>query len=394
MATTQPLQSQWPRFETDEVDAAASVLRSGRVNYWNGTEGRTFEREFADFHNARHGIALANGTLALELALIALRIEPGDEVIVTPRSYVASASSIALHGATPVFADIDRNSGNITPAKVEAAISSRTKAILAAHLGGWPCDLSGLRALADAHHLSLIEDCAQAHGAQWQGQPVGSYGDAAAFSFCTDKIMSTGGEGGMLLLRDDAPWRRAWSYKDHGKDWDAVYNTEHPPGFRWLHQAMGSNWRLTEMQSAIGRHQLKKLPDWLEQRRANAMALLGALSELPGLRVTMPPAEAQSAWYKAYVYVEPSALNPGWDRDRIMQAVAGSGVPCLQGSCPEIYREQAFIDRGFAPAERLPVARELGETSLMFPVDHTLDTDDMARIAAVVSSVMQQAATP
>ena len=394
MATTDPLQSRWPRFETDEVEAAASVLRSGRVNYWNGTEGRTFEREFADFHNAHHGIALTNGTLALELALIALGIEPGDEVIVTPRSYVASASSIALHGAIPVFADVDRDSGNITPATVETAITPRTTGILAAHLGGWPCDLAGLRALADTHHLSLIEDCAQAHGAQWQGQPVGSYGDAAAFSFCTDKIMSTGGEGGMLLLRDEATWRRAWSYKDHGKDWDAVYNTDHPPGFRWLHKTMGSNWRLTEMQSAIGRHQLKKLPDWLEQRQANATTLLRALSELPGLRVPMPPAEAQSAWYKAYVYVEPSALNPGWDRDRIMQAVVGSGVPCLQGSCPEIYREQAFIDRGFAPAERLPVARELGESSLMFPVDHTLDTDDMARIAAVVSSVMQQAATP
>ncbi len=385
------VKSLWPRFEDDELVAVQRVLSSGRVNYWNGSEGREFEREFAAFHDASYGIAVANGTLALELALMALGVGEGDEVVVTPRTFLASASAIVMRGARPVFADVDRDSGNITPESVRAVLAPRTRAVIAVHLAGWSCDMHGLRSLADERGLFLIEDCAQAHGATLEGQPVGSFGDAAAFSFCTDKIMSTGGEGGMLLVRDEAVWQRAWSYKDHGKAWDAVYNREHKAGFRWLHESFGTNWRLTEMQSAIGRVQLRKLPGWLAQRSANAGVLLERLSGVRGLRVPVPPEGVGHAWYKFYAYVEPESLVDGWDRDAVVAAIQARGVPCLQGSCSEVYLEKAFDGTDYRPERRLPVARELGETSVMFLVDHTLSEPDMHAVADAVVDVMGRA---
>ena len=380
----------WPRFETDERQAVERVLASGRVNYWNGNEGRRFEKEFAAFHGTRHGVAVANGTLALELALAALDVGAGDEVVVTPRTFLASASAIVMRGARPVFADVDHDSGNITPQTVRRVITPHTRAILVVHLAGWPCDMPSFRRLADEQSLLLVEDCAQAHGATVAGRPVGSWGDAAAFSFCTDKIMSTAGEGGMLLTQDEAIWRRAWSFKDHGKDWDVVYNTWHSPGFRWLHRSFGTNWRMPEVQAAVGRVQLGKLPRWLARRRENAALLLELLSGLPGLRVPRPP-RAGHAWYKFYAYVIPEALKPGWDRNAVVQAVQSHGVPCLHGGCSEVYLEKAFDNTGYRPAKRLPVAQQLGETSLMFPVDHTLGANEMRAIARTVGAVMRRA---
>ena len=381
----------WPCFAADEIEAAAAVLRSGRVNYWTGEEGRWFEQEFAHASGTRHGVALANGSLALELALVVLGIGPGDEVVTTPRSYFASASSIVLRGAIPVFADVDRDSQNVTPATVAAVLTPRTRAVLCVHLAGWPVDMDGIVALARAHDLRVIEDCAQAHGARWRDRPVGGFGDVAAFSFCQDKIVTTGGEGGMLVTDDAALWRAAWSYKDHGKSWEAVHERRHPPGFRWLHEGFGSNWRLTEMQAAIGRIQLRKLAGWVERRRQNAAILDRHLAELPALRLAPPPAEAYHARYKYYAFVRPERLRPGWDRDRIIEAVNARGVWCGSGACPEIYREKAFRDLGLGPEERLPVARELGTTSLMLQVHPTLDDAAMARHARIVAEVVSEA---
>ena len=377
----------WPHFDEEQIAAAAAVLRSGKVNYWTGEEGRAFEREFARACGAAFGIALANGTVALELALQVLGIGPGDEVVVTPRSFVASAAAVALRGARPVFAEVDPDSQNITPATVRAVLSSRTKAIIAVHLAGWPCDMDGLLALARAHDLKLIEDCAQAHGATFGGRPVGGFGHVAAFSFCQDKIMTTGGEGGLLATDDEALWRAAWAYKDHGKSYDAVYHRRHPPGFRWLHESLGTNWRMTEMQAAIGRAQLRRLPEWLILRRRNAGILAAGLRSLPVLRVPEPPAHVGHAWYKFYAFVRPGRLARGWSRDRIMAAVVARGVPCFAGSCSEIYRERAFSERGFDPPQRFPVARGLGATSLMFLVHPTLAPEDMTHACRVVEEV-------
>jgi dTDP-4-amino-4,6-dideoxygalactose transaminase len=383
--------SRWPAHEEDEIEAVAAVLRSGRVNaLQHGEHCRSFERAFAEFCGAPYAVAIANGTLALELALRALGIGPGDEVVVTPRSFMASAGCVVVCGATPVFADVDPESQNLTCESIAAALGPRTRAVIAVHLAGWPCAVEEIATLCRARGLFLIEDCAQAHGATWRGRPVGGFGDAAAFSFCTDKIMSTGGEGGLLLLRDEEAWDRAWSYKDHGKS-RAKLQAPAAMGFRWLHDSFGSNWRFTEMQAAIGLRQLAKLPCWLARRRDNAARLNEALARLPGLRLTPPPAEVGHAYYKYYAFVRAERLRRGWDRDRVLAEVAALGVPCFSGSCPEIYRERAFAAAGLGPPAPLPVARQLGETSLMFLVDHTLDGADMLAIGEAVARVMARA---
>jgi dTDP-4-amino-4,6-dideoxygalactose transaminase len=378
----------WPVFEEDEVHAASQVLRSGRVNYWTGEEGRAFEREFAAYTGTRHAVALANGTNALEAALHGIGLRSGDEVIVTPRTFLASASAIVMMGGRPVFADVDPDSQNITAATIARVLTPRTRAIIAVHLAGWPCDMAPIMALAEEHGVHVIEDCAQAHGATVAGRPVGGLGHVAAFSFCQDKIMTTGGEGGMVTTSDESIWQRVWSIKDHGKSYDAVYDRAHAPGFRWLHESFGTNWRLTEMQSAIGRLQLRKLPRWHARRAANAAALHDALAGRPELRMPLPPPEVTHAWYKFYAFLRPERLVPGWDRDRIMAAIAAEGVPCFSGSCSEIYLERAFDGSGFAPPERLPVARELGDTAVMFLVHPTLDGSDMQDTAAAVHRVL------
>jgi dTDP-4-amino-4,6-dideoxygalactose transaminase len=381
----------WPFFDQDEIEAATAPLLSGKVNYWTGTDGREFEKEFASFAGCRHAIALANGTVALELALYALGIGAGDEVIVTPRTFIASSSCCVMRGAIPVLADIDPVSQNITAETIRPCITPRTKAIICVHLAGWPCDIDPIKELALEHGLKIIEDCAQAHGATYNGRPVGSLGDVAAFSFCQDKIMTTGGEGGMLTTNNEDLWRKAWEFKDHGKSYDAVYNRKHPPGFRWLHESFGTNWRLTEMQSAIGRVQLRKLPNWIVARQRHAAILTESFINIPALRVTPVPPGIGHAMYKYYVFVRPDMLVSGWDRDRIMNAINEKGIPCFSGSCSEIYLEKAFVDAGYGPAGRLPVAKELGETSLMFLVHPTLSDEDMMDICRAVEKVIGEA---
>jgi hypothetical protein len=382
----------WPVFEEDEIRAVSEVLASGRVNYWTGEACRHFEEEFAAFTGTRHAIALANGTLALELALHALGIGAGDEVIVPARTFIASASCAVARGAVPVVADVDPVSQNLTADSVRAALSPRTRAIIAVHLAGWPCDMDPIMALARERGIKVIEDCAQAHGATYKGRPVGSLGDCAAFSFCQDKIMTTGGEGGMLVTDDTLLWKKAWAYKDHGKSHDAVFNRSHPPGFRWLHESFGSNFRMTEMQAAIGRLQLGKLPQWRAARQRNAGILERELANVPVLRLTPPPSTIGHAYYRYYAFLEPAQLKPEWNPLRIIEAVNAEGIPCFPGSCSEIYREKAFIDAGLGPAQRLQMAKKLGETSLAFLVHPTLNADDMHDTAAAVIKVLRVAA--
>lgn len=381
----------WPSFTEEEADAVREVILSNKVNYWTGTIGREFERDYALHVGRSHAIALHNGTLALELALYAFGIGEGDEVITTPRTFIASASCAVLRGARPVFADVDRDSQNITAASIERVITKKTKAVIPVHLAGWPCAMDEIMAVANKHDLIVIEDCAQAHGATFKGKPVGSFGHAAAFSFCQDKIITTGGEGGMLVMDAEAAWTRAWAYKDHGKSYDAVYNRQHAPGFRWLHESFGTNWRMLEVQAAIGRLQLRKSPTWLSKRRDNAAMLSKGFEKLNALRVTLTPAEVGHAYYKYYAFVVPERLRTGWTRDRIMQAIGEAGVPCYSGSCSEIYLEKAFETGGMRPEVRLPVAHELGETSLMFLVHPTLGAPEMAKTIDAVSRVMGMA---
>jgi dTDP-4-amino-4,6-dideoxygalactose transaminase len=380
----------WPYFAEDEIAAAVRVLESGKVNYWTGSQGRQFELEFARFAGCRYAVAVANGTVALELALRALGLGPGDDIITTSRTFIASASCAIAVGARPVFADVDRDSQNITAETIRAALTPATSAIIAVHLAGWPCEMDAILNLARERGLMVIEDCAQAHGATYRGRPVGSLGDVAAFSFCQDKNMTTAGEGGMVTTNSEELWARMWSYKDHGKNYDKVYRQPHLPGFRWLHDSFGTNWRLSEVQSAVGRAALRKLPRWIATRRRHAAMLTDRFSRVPGLRVPAVPEHSGHAYYKYYAFVVHEELAEGWDRDRIAQAISAQGVPCSHGSCSEVYMEEAF-PQDLRPRERLAAARELGESSLMFLVHPTLQEAHIDRTCEVVEDVMSQA---
>jgi len=381
----------WPSFSQEEADAVSRVLLSNQVNYWTGTECRDFEEDFADYTGCNHAIALANGTVALDLAFKALGIGEGDEVVVTSRTFIASVSSIVLAGATPVFADVDRDSQNINASTVKQVLTPRTKAIVAVHLAGLPCEMDGLMQLAEQHQLFVIEDCAQAHGAKYKNRPVGSIGHIGAWSFCQDKIMTTGGEGGMVTTNDYELWNKMWSYKDHGKSFDAVYNEQHPPGFRWLHHSFGTNWRMTEMQAVIGRLQLKKMPSWTKARQGFAEQIDNVCKKISALRVPSFSNEFEHAKYKHYVFIRPEYLKKDWSRDRIIEEITQLGVPCFQGSCSEVYLEKAFEGTSFRPAERLKVARELAETSLMFLVHPTLTQEEKQKTCAVILEIMEKA---
>lgn len=388
----------WPSFTQEEADAVSRVLLSNKVNYWTGTETREFEKEFAQFADSKYAIAVSNGTTALDLALQALELQPDDEVIVTPRTFIASISSVINAGAKPVFADINEDSGNISPETIAAVITDKTRAIVCVHLAGWPCDMDGIMALADKHDLYVIEDCAQAHSAKYKGRSVGSIGHIGAWSFCQDKIMTTGGEGGMVTTNDERLWRNMWAYKDHGKSYKAVYETEHPPGYRWLHESFGTNWRLTELQAAIGRIQLTRMPEWTTKRTANAQAILDACKpweekgylNVPVIEQTAGFEDCVHAYYKLYVYVRPENLPEGWSRDRIISEINEIGAPCYAGSASEVYLEKAFDNTGLRPKLRLPAAKQLGEISLMFLVHPTLLDSEIEKTVEAINTVFSK----
>lgn len=380
--------SSWPSFSEEEARAVRDVILSNKVNYWTGQEGREFEKEFAAWADSKYAIALGNGTLALDLALKALGVGAGDEVIVTPRTFLASVSSVVTAGAAPVFADVNLNSQNIEADSIEKVLTANTKAVIVVHLAGMPADMDSIMALSKKHGFFVIEDCAQAHGAKYRGRSVGSIGHVGCWSFCQDKIMTTGGEGGMVTTNDESLWKSMWAYKDHGKSWDAIYNKEHPPGFRWLHESFGTNWRMTEMQAVIGRIQLKRMPDWARKRQDNGAAIDAAVKDLPLARTVIVSGGIEHAEYKHYLFVEPEHLKEGWTRDRIVEEISALGVPCFQGSCSEVYLEKAFDGTGWRPKNRLTNAKELGETSLMFLVHPTLTKEEIDKTCEVLFWVL------
>jgi dTDP-4-amino-4,6-dideoxygalactose transaminase len=398
-----PTFASWPSFSEEEAEAIKNVLLSNKVNYWTGDECRIFEKEFAEWSGVDYSIALANGTLALEVALRALDIGPGDEVIVTPRSFIASISCVVNVGATPIFADVNPESGNITAETISKVLTSKTKGIVCVHFAGWPCDMDPIIALANQHGLKVIEDCAQAHGSMYKGRSVGSIGHIGAWSFCQDKIMTTGGEGGMVTTNDEILWRKMWAYKDHGKSYEAIYEKEHRSGFKWLHESFGSNFRMIEIQAAIGRIQLKRINEWSAKRNEITQNILKAFEPFKAIRVPKfqcnrdcikdcaSLSQCQHAQYKCYVYVDNANLKEGWSRDRIIQEIEMRGVPCFQGGCSEVYLEKAFEGTGFIPKNRLPIAKMLGNTSLMFLVHPTLTQENINKTKEVIMDVLKSA---
>ncbi len=384
----------WPAPGVEEIEAASEVLRSGRLNYWTGTQGRELEREYAKSVGREYGIALANGTLALELALRAFGVGAGDEVVVPSRTYIATASAVVAVGAVPVVADIDGTSNNLTAQTVAAVLTERTRAVIPVHLGGWPVDMDPIMALARERDLIVVEDCAQAHGGMYHGRPVGALGShAAAFSFCQDKIVPVG-DGGLLVLDDPDAYVRAWEYKDHGKSLAKVSDPEFMRGstsFAWLVDSFGTNWRLDEMSAAVARAGLRKLPAWHAARTRNALRLAHGLAGLDALTIPLPPADTEHAFYRLYGTVNPEALADGWNRDRITRAITAEGTPAQYGGCAEIYREVAFARAGLGPAERLPSASRVHDASIAFFVHPTLALADMDDTIAAVRKVLEVA---
>ena len=375
--------SPWPSFTQEEADTVRDILLSNKVNYWTGDVCRKFEKEFAAWSESKYAISLSNGTVALDAALKALDIGKGDEVIVTSRTYIASISSIVNSGARPVFADVDLLSQNIMPESIRAVITDKTKAIVCVHLAGWPCEMDEIMNIANDHGWYVIEDCAQAHGAKYKGKSVGAIGHIGCWSFCQDKIMTTGGEGGMVTTNNKALWRKMWAYKDHGKSYEAIYEREHPEGFKWLHESFGSNWRMTEMQAAIGRIQLKRMTDWHKKRLNNANSIWNAAKKCKGLIVPSTLNHIEHAAYKCYVFIEDGVEI----RDKMMAQINQNGIPCYSGTCSEVYLEKAFHNTGLRPKQRLPNAKKLGESSLMFLVHPTLTKEEITKTCDVLIEV-------
>ncbi|WP_233008895.1 DegT/DnrJ/EryC1/StrS family aminotransferase [Rheinheimera faecalis] len=383
--------SPWPSFSIEEAEAVKQVILSNKVNYWTGQECREFEKEYANWSGCDYAIALSNGTLALDVALVALGVGIGDDVIVTPRTFLASVSTVVTAGANPIFADVDLNSQNITAETIEAVLTPKTKAVIVVHLAGMPADMDPIMALSEKHGFAVIEDCAQAHGARYKGRAVGTIGHIGAWSFCQDKIMTTGGEGGMVTTNDKSLWSKMWSYKDHGKSFEAVYERAHPPGFRWVHDSFGTNWRMLEVQAVLGRIQLKKMSEWTKTRQKYSALLDKTAERYSAVRCVSVPEYCEHATYKHYFFVNVDKLASGWNRDKIIEEINALGVPCYQGSCSEVYLERAFDNTPWRPKERLKNARELGETSLMLLVHPTLTEEEIQKSCDVLDHVLSLA---
>ena len=383
--------SPWPNFTIEEAEAIKNVLLSNKVNYWTGKECRKFEEEFALWSSTKYAVALANGTLALDAAFKALEIGANDEVIVTSRTYIASVSSIVNAGAIPVFSDVNLDSQNISVSSIRKKINNNTKAIVCVHHAGWPCEMDEIMNIAREFNLRVIEDCAQAHGAQYKGKPVGSIGDIGCWSFCQDKIMTTGGEGGMITTSNNSLWKKVWEFKDHGKSYESVYKVNPSKGYRFLHESFGTNWRMTEIQAVIGRIQLTRIIDWHDKRLKNAHFIWDAARKCKGLRVPDIYEYIDHAAYKCYVFVEQNELKNNWSRDRIIEEINLLGVPCYWGTCSEVYLEKSFENTNFRPKKRLINAKKLGDDSLMFLVHPNLTIDEIKKTCDSLLSVMNLA---
>lgn len=362
----------WPQFTDKMISSVSDILKSGKVNQWTNPIVKEFEDKFSAYFGCNHAVAVFNGTVALELCLKTLGLKEGDEVIVTSRTFLASATCAAWYGIKPVFVDVDLDSQNITLENIKKAINNKTKAVILVHLAGWPCEIEEICKFCRENSIWVIEDCAQSHGAKYNGKFVGTFGDINAWSFCQDKIMTTGGEGGMVTTNNIELYKLAWSLKDHGKGYDTVFNKEHGSGFRWLHENIGTNWRMLPIQAAIGIEALHELNKWIEHRRKIASIYNENLKSIPGVRLTIPKEHIYHSYYKYYFFIEPEKFIVS--RDKLVELINEDGVFCQIGSCGEIYKENAL--EKYKPTNELSNAKQLFETSILLKCDPCIDEKD------------------
>jgi dTDP-4-amino-4,6-dideoxygalactose transaminase len=372
----------YPYFDQNSIKKVVNVLKSGRVNYWTGKECGIFEKQFSNYHRLLYSVAVSNGSVALELALRALNLKKNSEVIVSPRSFVISASCVLNQGLKPIFADVNDN-GNLSIENIIKTYRKTVKAIILVHLNGLSCDLDPIVKFAKEKNIFLIEDCSQAHGATYKGRPVGSFGDVAIWSFCQDKIISTGGEGGMISTNNKKIWEKCWSYKDHGKNYKSAFYKKKKIGFRWHIDQLGSNYRLTEMQAVLGRYQLKNLDKQIKKRNQIANLYINGfknywtkfnLLKKPNFACASCPLKNKinkkcnlclHAFYRLNLFINLKKKM----QLKIIKDLNKNKISCSVGSCPEIYREKIFKKLKFYPKKRLSNAKLLGKTSVVFSIN-------------------------
>jgi dTDP-4-amino-4,6-dideoxygalactose transaminase len=368
-------------YSLKQIRNVIQVIKKNKTNYWTGQECKKFEKEFSKFHDTKYSIAVSNGSVALEIALKALNLEKTDTVIVTPRSFIISASCVLNLGLKPVFADVDEN-GNLSIDGIKKVFNKKIKAIIIVHLNGLPCDLDPILKFVKKNKLFLIEDCSQAHGAVYKNKKVGSFGHISTWSFCQDKIISTGGEGGMISTNNKKLWLKCWSLKDHGKNYHSVFYKKHKIGFRWLHDQLGSNYRMTEMQAVLGREQLKTLDQQIKKRNIIANLYINRLKDyyqkfdvinVPNfkhqtcsLKKNLKSCDkCRHSYYRLNLFINIKKIN----QIKLIEELNKKKINCGVGACPEIYREKVFKKLKFYPKKRLVNAKLLGKSSIVFPIN-------------------------
>ena len=373
----------YPYFDKNTLKKVELVLKSGRVNYWTGKKCIQFEKEFSKYMGRKYSITVSNGSVALELALKALKLKKGDEIIVSPRSFIISASCVLNLGLKPVFADIDDN-GNLEIESIKKVFNTNVKVVILVHLNGLSCDMDPILKFVKKKKIILIEDCSQAHGAIYKGKKVGSFGDISTWSFCQDKIISTGGEGGIISTNNRKLWLKLWSLKDHGKNYNKVFNKKHKVGFRWMHDNLGSNYRMTEMQAVIGSEQLKLLNQQIKKRNFLANLYLTKLKDYfqkydilkkPDFKCQTCPLKKNlrkcnkclHAFYRLNLYINKSKNKIS--QINLIEQLNKKKVACTVGACPEIYKEKIFKKLRVNQKKILNNAKLLGDTSIMFPIN-------------------------
>ena len=373
--------SKWPNYDSKIINKIINILKSGRTNYLIGKEGSKFEKNFSKFYNIKYTNVVANASLGLELSLLSLNLKKGDEVIVTPRSYHSSVSSIIRAGLTPIFADIDRYSMNICPKSIEKNISKKTKAIICVHLYGMPCDMKKINKLCTKFKLKVIEDCSQAHGTKISKKYVGSFGDISVFSFCQDKIISTGGEGGMIATNNKKLHNKIWSLKEIGKNKTKYHKVDNSSNnFPYLHDSIGTNARITEIQSCIGNYQLNKLKNYIRRRNLNAMIYYEKLKKCKYLIIPKFSSNITHSYYRYTVIINDKLIK----RSLLMKNLKMEGVECNVGGCPTIYDEKYFKKNFRINKNNFPNTEYLKDKTISFIVDQTVDKKEIRKVCNIL----------
>jgi dTDP-4-amino-4,6-dideoxygalactose transaminase len=370
----------WPEYSEKEIEGVSEILKTGRVNQWTGDYVREFEKKFSKYFDVNYSIAINNGTSALELCLKVLNLNDNDEVIVTPRSFVASVSCILINRLKPVFADVDLNSQNITLQNIKNVITDKTRAVICVHLNGFPCEIEEIYSYCKENNIYVIEDCAQSHGAKYNGKYLGSFGDINAWSFCQDKIMSTGGEGGMITTNNKDLFEKAWSFKDHGKDINLYYNRPITNQFSFVHNSVGSNYRMTEIQAYIGLIQLDYLETWIQHRRELSSIYNNKFKNLNNIRLQYENENTLCSYYKYYFFVKDISI-----RQYIIDEISRNNIKVYYGSCGELYKEKCINQNIICHNSKI-----LHETSIVLLVDPSYSKIDIMNNANIIYNILQK----